>query len=406
MKQGLIARVKSGQVTIPIYWEEAGELYGARWTEDGRQRRRRGKDLGKLKVEARKVAKRLAGNVPDVEDITDDDMAILREIRRRGITMADLSTVHTAESVSVVDAISQFLEDKRDTSADNQLTLRTHLNQFAQKFGRRQLNAVTTQEMDGWLRKIAPGLRTRKNKRACLVNLWRWARDKGLLPLHDRTAAERTSMPSERRQKRERVVETWAAEELEQILKVVPHTHLPWVILAAFAGIRTRELFANNRSIAPSKEVLHWEHIILIGDEPRIVVPASVAKVPTKRTVPISAQLIKWLRPYKGRTGPICPGLEPWKAPRKSAAIPNPQSVNQIIADAVGVPFKKNGLRHSFGTYCTLIVGHVGPVALQMGNSEAKVKEHYFDAGKTKQEAKDWFAITPSKVNRKLEVVA
>ena len=178
------------------------------------------------------------------------------------------------------------------------------------------------------------------------------------------------------------------------------------MILASFAGIRTRELFENKRSIAPSKEVLQWEHITLTGDEPRIVVPASVAKVPSKRTIPISPQLAKWLRPYKGRTGPICPGLVPWNAPRKTAAIPNPQSVNQIIADAVGVPFKKNGLRHSFGTYRTLMVGHVGPVALEMGNSEAKVKENYFDAGKTKQEAKDWFAITPTKVRRKLEVVA
>jgi len=406
MSRGAVANVKSGRFSIPIYYLPSVESYEAKWEEDGRERRIRNKDVDELKKRLRKVAKRLAGNSPAIECLTDDELAILHEVRRKGITLVDLATIHTAEPVSVVDAISQFLEDKRDTSADNQLTLRTHLNQFAKKFGRRQLNAVTTQEMDGWLRKIAPGLRTRKNKRACLVNLWRWARDKGLLPLHDRTAAERTSMPSERRQKRERVVETWAAEELEKILKVVPHTHLPWVILSSFAGIRTRELFENKRSIAPSKEVLQWEHITLTGDEPRIVVPASVAKVPTKRTIPISSQLAKWLRPYKGRTGPICPGLEPWKAPRKSTAIPNPQSVNQIIADAAGVPFKKNGLRHSFGTYRTLMVGHVGPVALEMGNSEAKVKEHYFDAGKTKQEAKDWFSITPARVSRKLEVVA
>ena len=406
MKAGAVARVKSGPISIAIYHLASKDTYEAKWKEDGRERRLKNKDLDELKRRLRKQARRLAGNSPAVETLTDDEKAILQEIRRRRITLADLATIHTAEPVTVDDAITQFLEDKRDTSADNQLTLRTHLRQFAKTFGKRNINTVTTQELDGWLRKIAPGLRTKKNKRGCLVSLWRWARDKGQLPLHDRTAAERTSMPSERRQKRERVVETWAAEELEQILKVVPHTHLPWVILASFAGIRTRELFENKRSIAPSKEVLQWEHITLTGAEPRIVVPASVAKVPSKRTIPISPQLAKWLRPYKGRTGPICPGLVPWNAPRKTAAIPNPQSVNQIIADAVGVPFKKNGLRHSFGTYRTLMVGHVGPVALEMGNSEAKVKENYFDAGKTKQEAKDWFAITPAKVSRKLEVVA
>ena len=400
--------VRSGPVRIQVCKEVEGDkiLYGARWTEAGVRKRFRKKSLVEAKTEARRIAKRLAGNLPDVEDVTDDDMAILREIRRRGITMADLSTIRTTEPVFVVDAISQFLEDKRETSADNQLTLRTHLNQFAKKFGRRQLNSVTTQEMNQWLRKIAPGLRTRKNKRACLVNLWRWARDNDLLPPHDRTAAERTSRPSARKQKRDKVVETWSAEEMAKILRAVPHPYLPWVILSGFAGIRTLELFPDTRSIAPPKDVLHWGHITLTGDEPRIFVPASVAKDCRDRTIPISAQLAKWLRPYKARTGPVCPVMRPWKAPRKSAANPNPQTATQIIAGAVGVPFKKNGLRHSFGTYRTLVVGHVGPVSLEMGNSEAKVKENYLNARKTKQEAKDWFAITPSKVNRKLEVVA
>ena len=91
--------VRSGPVRIQVCKEVEGDkiLYGARWTEAGVRKRFRKKSLVEAKTEARRIAKRLAGNLPDVEDVTDDDMAILREIRRRGITMADLSTIRTTE---------------------------------------------------------------------------------------------------------------------------------------------------------------------------------------------------------------------------------------------------------------------------------------------------------------------
>ena len=257
MKQGLIAKVKSGQVTIPIYWEETGELYGARWTEGGRHRRRRGKDLGKLKVEVRKIAQRLAGNIPAIESLSDDDLAILREIRRKGVTLADLETLQTVESVTVAEASRRLLEAKADTSTDNQRTLKTHLGQFGRKFGKRVISSITTTEIDAWLKKAAETPRTRRNKRSSLVTLWRWARDKGLLPQALRTVAERTDFPSMRKQKRDLVIETWSPVELRIILKTVPPAYLPWVALSAFAGLRSLELFPGEKDPGNRKQVLH-----------------------------------------------------------------------------------------------------------------------------------------------------
>ena len=393
MSRGAVANVKSGRFSVPIYYLPSVESYEAKWEEDGRERRIRNKDVDELKKRLRKVAKRLAGNSPAIESLTDDELAILQEIRRKGVTLADLETLQTVESVTVAEASKRLLEAKADTSTDNQRTLRTHLNQFGRKFGKRVISSITTTEIDAWLRKAAETSRTRRNKRSSLVTLWRWARDKGLLPQTLRTVAERTDFPSLRKQKRDLVIETWSPAELRTILKTVPPAYLPWVALSAFAGLRSLELFPGEKDPGNRKQVLVWEDIMLTGREPRIVVPAAVSKTAEKRTVPVSKQLAAWLRTVPSRKGPVCPVTVPWKGVKSRGG----KSVIDLITDALG---------HSFGTYRVLQLDAVGKVALEMGNSERMVKSHYYDAGRKKAEAKRWFELGPDKVSRKLEVVA
>ena len=127
MSRGAVANVKSGRFSVPIYYLPSVESYEAKWEEDGRERRIRNKDVDELKKRLRKVAKRLAGNSPAIESLTDDELAILQEIRRKGVTLADLETLQTVESVTVAEASKRLLEAKADTSTDNQRTLRTHL---------------------------------------------------------------------------------------------------------------------------------------------------------------------------------------------------------------------------------------------------------------------------------------
>ena len=407
-KKSDIQPVKYGPITIPVYYLTAKDTYESKWKEEGRERRIKNKDYNKLRDKVRDAAKRLAKSSPTIETLSAEEKLIIEEVRRRNITLADVATIHTSEPVTVTEAIAKFLKSKQDASTDHQLTLRTHLNQFAKTFGQRNINGITALELDEWLLDIAPGLRTRKNKRAVIVSLWRWARDKGMLPIQDRTAAERTSTVSKDALKRQtKRAETWSPEEIRSILKIVPQEYVPWVVLSGFAGVRSRELFPNNRTVGVQKEVLCWENIEWdCEDGPRIFVPREVAKAPVDRTIPLTPQLVKWLTPYRGKTGPICGIMEPWKAPRKTGANPEPKALTQIISEALGVPFKKNALRHSFGTYRVLETDHVGRVALQMGNSEARVKANYLNPSRTKAEAKAWFSVIPTTVRRKLEVVA
>ena len=65
----------------------------------------------------------------------------------------------------------------------------------------------------------------------------------------------------------------------------------------------------------------------------------------------------------------------------------------------VGVPeekYKRNALRHSFGSYRMEMVKNAGQVALEMGNSAAIVMKHYFDVVEARC-AREYWNIRPAK---------
>jgi hypothetical protein len=59
------------------------------------------------------------------------------------------------------------------------------------------------------------------------------------------------------------------------------------------------------------------------------------------------------------------------------------------------VKYKRNALRHSFGSYRMEILKNAGHVALEMGNSAAIVMRHYFDIVE-KNAAQAYFDIRPT----------
>jgi hypothetical protein len=58
------------------------------------------------------------------------------------------------------------------------------------------------------------------------------------------------------------------------------------------------------------------------------------------------------------------------------------------------VKWKRNALRHSFGSYRMEAVKNAGQVALEMGNSAAVVMKHYFDIVEARA-AKEYWDIRP-----------
>ncbi len=100
-------------------------------------------------------------------------------------------------------------------------------------------------------------------------------------------------------------------------------------------------------------------------DRATITVPAAIAKTGRKRKIVMHENLLQWLSPFRVKSGPIFK-IDPRKRIAK-------------VIKASGVKWKRNALRHSFGTYRMEQTKNEGQVALEMGNSPRVVKDHYFE---------------------------
>jgi hypothetical protein len=71
---------------------------------------------------------------------------------------------------------------------------------------------------------------------------------------------------------------------------------------------------------------------------------------------------------------------------------------------ASGVKWKRNALRHSFGSYRMEQTKNEGHVALEMGNSPKVVKDHYFEIDE--RAAHEYWSIKPPRADRKIVAIA
>jgi integrase len=149
--------------------------------------------------------------------------------------------------------------------------------------------------------------------------------------------------------------------------------------LIAFGGVRREELHKG----------LKWDAINF--DRRTITVPAAIAKTGRKRKIVMAENLSEWLAPYRIKSGSI------FKTdPRKRIA---------KVVKASGVKWKRNALRHSFGSY-RMQTKNEGQVALEMGNSPKVVKDHYFEIV-DERAARDYWSLKPlPKNDRKIVAIA
>lgn len=120
-------------------------------------------------------------------------------------------------------------------------------------------------------------------------------------------------------------------------------------------------------------------------------ISSDLAKTGTPRLVPDNPTLqawLDWLGERMDLTGPIVGSRfrvrwGDWKK------IHSPD-----------IPWEKQDvLRHSYGTYRVSQAQEIGRVAIEMGNSEAIVKKHYWDALRSQKEADEFWSISPDTSN-------
>jgi integrase len=161
---------------------------------------------------------------------------------------------------------------------------------------------------------------------------------------------------------------------------------LSYLVLSMFGGLRPHEFITQDKTGA-------WHHLDWKAIGKDIVKGRKLGKTRQARRVPVGDTLQKWIQFIRTKeggdlSGPVVSNYSFYQRFRrwKRACVPE------------SIVIEKDVLRHSYGTYRVIELGQVGKVALQMGNSEGTVRDHYLNGEKSEEEAKEYWALAPDVV--------
>jgi integrase len=282
---------------------------------------------------------------------------------------------HKAKPVNVADLCQEFLEAKsqglrtylrqrkpKTVSKRYLVDLRQKLNVFSECF-HCPVAGVTSEQIDAFLGRLESGGRTRNNFLAAINSLFSFAKFRNYLPKEHDVMDHVSAMAED-----DFDIEIFTPAELRALLAAADAELLPVLTIQAFSGLRTAEVMR-----------LDWSEV----KPATIEVSARKSKTGARRLVTILPNLTTWLAPFRSRIGPVWPQSAPWLYERFAD-----------LAEAAGVAWKHNALRHSFVSYRVAATQNVNQVALEAGNSPQMIFEHYRELV-TPEDASAWFAIAP-----------
>jgi len=399
-------RIKAGSTTITIFQsplkteDKEYDSYVLSYYEGNKRIRRRFSDYGTAKLEGGRVAAKLINTDTRALQLTGEDARIFSRAKEAVSDLQvplDLVAVEYAEACKVLggkrilEAAKFFIkhsasalkegtipelvaEYRAQTEADGRSEyhlrdLRLRLGRFARDFTG-SLSSLTSDQINTWLRNLDGSMRTRKNYRETIRTFFHHLQRKGYLARGLPTAADDTSIVNVP----DSEVSVLTPNEMQLLLDLAPKRILPTLVLKAFSGIRTEELWR-----------MQWENIDF--DQGFIRLTGSITKTGQKRLVPIAPNLKVWLRPYQNEKGKICAR---WK---------NSHTLTDawyVFGQQVGVSVGDNKLRHSFISYRVAQTSDIAKVASEAGNSIRIIQKNYLELVTPKQ-AKEWFSINPMK---------
>jgi integrase len=168
-------------------------------------------------------------------------------------------------------------------------------------------------------------------------------------------------------------IEIFTPEELKKLFAAARPELIPFLAIAAFAGVRHGEISR-----------LDWRDI----SQTHITIEAGRAKTRSRRVIQIQSNLAKWLAPYRQKVGPVAP-------------FANMSKQLLFLADDAKVTWKHNALRHSFISYRLAKTNDENLTAVEAGNSPTMIQHHYRQikdhTGRviTSELATAWFSIEP-----------
>ena len=281
-------------------------------------------------------------------------------------------------------AVDEMIETRtKDGTGDAYVrVLKVYLNQLKESFNC-QLRAVTTGQLADYLRNQDVSSRSKNNARATIGAFFKFCKERGWLP-RDHEGIELVPKFKEKPTD----ITIYSPWEVTQFLNHSRPEMVPFLAIGAFAGLRSAEI-----------ERLDWSEVHLA--DKFIEIKAAKAKTASRRIVPITGNLAKWLKDHAKDEGRVVPFdnvnkqigwlVEDTNLALKEAAEKDGKDPEKVKK----VKWKKNALRHSFISYRVAETQDVAKVALEAGNSPQIIFQHYRELVQPK-EAKAWFGIKPA----------
>jgi integrase len=387
--------VRRGSVTVKIYKQTSSngyDVYTLSYHEDGVRKRPSFADLNEARCKAETIAERLArgeaGNLVlrnaerleylRAHEVLDPigislDLAANEYAQATNILQGRGSILEAARffltsnagdiaPIQTMDLVNHLIETRTQNHASKRHVqdLRSRLTRFAKAFAC-DVHKIRSDQIQDFLTKLNLSPRSINNFRTVISNLFSHARLRRHVPNnYDPLAAIPWAEVAEGE------VTVYTPDELETMLKHARVEMVPYVVIAAFAGIRQQELAQ-----------LDWKDV----KADHIIIRAAIAKEGTRRHAPILPNLASWLQRHREHGGRVVP----------FANVSN--QLCKIVKEA-GLKSKHNGLRHSYGSYRLAIVKDPAQVAYEMGNSVKMVFQHYRKVVE-ESEAQRWFGIAP-----------
>jgi integrase len=203
--------------------------------------------------------------------------------------------------------------------------------------------------------------------------LFAFARDHGYLAKDDDELREITAGSADPGE-----IEICTPKEMAAMMAVAFPELVPAMGLGGFAGLRSKEI-----------ERLDWSEVQL--GRGFIELKRSKTKTAQRRLVPIQPNLAQWLAPYAQESGPV------WAYSTAQLG-----KLKAETAEAAGLVWRHNALRHSFASYRLAQLQNASQVALETGHTVKVLFSNYRELV-TPDEAKAWFAIAPE-ASRPIEI--
>lgn len=365
-----------GNVAIPYGQYKSGKVtYWMLFYRDGRKRRRESRvSFDAAKKRAEEIAISIANGQIAMSQFTEDQRASYRaccrlaekvnaplELLVSEAVEARLKAVasrHTRKTVPEVVTELLALKDKELKRKKWLKFLTLMLNRLGEYYTG-PMDELRAHDLNAWLRSINGGLTYRRHHLRAAAQLAAYAQGQNYLPRewNELELVDDPEPPSVR-------IKTWTPEQIVKLLACTHENMIPFTVAQIFAGIRHEEINPGEFDLA--KTPLDWSNFD--WEQKHIHINEDVAKTGQERIIPMTDNLIAWLRPLARESGKLCPLSQTGNALSRAKERANlPAGKNE----------SRNILRKTWISARLAIVKSIGQVAEEAGNSPAKIKSNY-----------------------------